>query len=73
MSRAKEAAQALGRFLAADASWTAQGYKGSPSKPVLRFQLAAELHLERDGIVGPETRAAALALGVELPERTAKP
>lgn len=43
------------------------GAKGQPSKPVQGFQGAAKI--TQDGIVGPQTRAAAKSVGVTLPDK----
>lgn len=47
------------------------GSKGHPSAPVVAAQTQSAQGLVPDGIVGPNTRAAALAVGVTLPERRA--
>lgn len=64
----KRAAHLLRMYLSQNAAKAkAFGYKGAPSKPVRSFQSVARI--AADGIVGPETRAAAKAVGVTLPPR----
>lgn len=66
----KRAAERLRDFLRANPKAAAFGYKGRPSQPVRDFQGAAGL--VADGILGPNTRSAAKAVGVTFPARPSR-
>lgn len=65
----RQAAQLLAKYLAKPGADF--GRKGEPSDPVFRFQKLAGI--KADGILGPEVRAAAKAVGVTLPPRRVEP